>query len=97
MSESDENLRIVGANVRAARDNAGLTQECLAELIGVDPQTVSNIERGIYPAGALIIAALAQHLSVSADEFFVGLPPIDRKRAAKIRKALARKRSPRKK
>ena len=86
-------LRIIGANIRAVRLAAGLTQECLAELVGLHWQTMSNIERGKSPCTVTIVALLAQHLAVSSDDFFVGLPPIDQKRATKIRHALARKRT----
>ncbi|MDR3405885.1 MAG: helix-turn-helix transcriptional regulator [Chthoniobacter sp.] len=85
-------LRIIGGNIRAARLRAGVTQECLAELVGLHWQTISNIERGLNPCGVTNFALLAQHLEVSADSLLQGIPPIDKKRAAKIRQALARKR-----
>jgi len=88
-------LRIIGGNIRAARLEAGLTQECLAELVGLHWQTISNVERGLAPCGVVNFAVMAQHLGVSADSLLKGLPPIDQKRAAKIRQALARKRTPR--
>jgi len=87
-------LRIIGGNIRAARLEAGLTQECFAELIGLHWQTVSNIERGLHPCGVTNFALMAQHLGTSADSLLRGIPPIDQKRAAKIRQALARKRKP---
>jgi DNA-binding XRE family transcriptional regulator len=91
VSES-EMLRVIGANVRAARLKAGLTQECLAELVGLHWQTVSNIERGRYPCGVVVFFHLAQDLEVRSDDLLKGLPLVDQKRAAKIRKAMARKR-----
>ena len=91
VSES-QMLRIIGGNIRVARLQAGLTQECLAELVGLHWQTVSNIERGLHPCGVTNFALLTQHIGVSADSLLKGVPPIDKMRAAKIRLALARKR-----
>ena len=94
MSES-QLLRIIGANIRAARLKAGLTQECVAELVGLHWQTVSNIERGKSPCTVAVAGLLAQHLEVSSEDFFTGFPPIDKRRAAEIRLALSRKRTAR--
>jgi transcriptional regulator with XRE-family HTH domain len=91
VSES-ELLRVIGGNIRAARLQAGLTQECLAELVGLHWQTISNTERGLNPLTVTNFAAVAQHLGVSADDLLKGISPIDQRRAAKIRKALARRR-----
>ena len=38
--------RAVGDRIRAARLHAGLTQETLAELAGLDRQAVNRIEQG---------------------------------------------------
>ena len=38
----------IGANIQVARERAGLTQDKLSELIGVTPNHISAIERGIY-------------------------------------------------
>ncbi len=85
-------LRVIGGNIRAARIRAGLTQECLAELVGLHWQTISNTERGLNPLAITNFALVAQHLGVTADALLDGIPPIDKERAAKIRRALARKR-----
>ncbi|WP_405710152.1 helix-turn-helix domain-containing protein [Streptomyces xanthophaeus] len=36
--------RVIGARIRAARTDAGLTQEALAEAAGIDNKTVHRIE-----------------------------------------------------
>jgi len=87
-------LRVIGQNVQKARVEAGLTQECLAELIGVHWKTLSGVERGLFPIGVAHFASITQHLKVSADQLLKGIEPIDAKRAAAVRKALARKRRP---
>lgn len=87
-------LRPVGKNIRDARLQANLTQECLAELVGIHWQTISCIERGVYPVSLVTFAKLCQHLEVSPNRLLDGLPAPDAKRAKRIRKALARKRRP---
>jgi DNA-binding XRE family transcriptional regulator len=85
-------LRIIGANVKTGRLKANLTQECLAELIGVHWQTISYIENGKFPFSVLIFARLSQALETSANRLLEGLPELDKTQADKIRKSLARKR-----
>lgn len=42
---------VIGLRIRQARENAGLTQEKLAELVDRTKEAISNIERGVnYPA-----------------------------------------------
>ena len=87
-------LRCIGKNVQKARLQADLTQECLAELIGVHWKTLSGIERGLFPFAVTSFTRVAQHLGVSANTLLQGLEPPDQKRAATIRKAMARRRRP---
>ena len=87
-------LRCIGKNVQSARLEAGLTQECLAELIGIHWKTLSGVERGLFPIAVTHFARLAQHLGISADRLLEGIEPPDVKRATAIRKAMARKRRP---
>ncbi len=76
---------------------ANLTQECLAELVGVHWKTVGHIERGSYPIGVTTFARLAQFLETSPNRLLDGLEPPNPQRTARIKKALARKRVPAKK
>lgn len=41
-----ERRRAIGDQIRAARRDAGLTQEKLAELAGMDRQSINRIEQG---------------------------------------------------
>ena len=88
-------LRLVGANVKAARTKANLTQECLAEIAGIHWQTVSYIENGKFPASILTFSKLSQALEVSANELLEGLPALNPERTLRIKQALSRKRKPR--
>lgn len=87
-------LRCIGKNIKEARLRAGLTQECLAELLGIHWKTIGAIERGIYPFSITSFVGITQHLGVAADDLLSGVEPPDQKRAAAIRKAMARKRRP---
>jgi len=89
-------LRLIGQRVREARLRGNLTQECLGELVGVHWKTVGHIERGSYPIGVTTFARLTQFLETSPNRLLDGLRPPDPKRTAQIKKALARKRAPRK-
>ena len=73
-----------------------MTQECLAELVGIHWQTLGRIERGEFPFATTTFAKLTQYLQVSPNRLLDGLSPPDFKRIARISKALARKRQPRK-
>ncbi len=88
-----QTLRLIGGNAKAARQRAGLTQECLAELAGVHWQTISNIENGKFPFLVTTFVKISQALEVSANRLLEGLPEPDRKQMQEIRKALARKRN----
>ena len=87
-------LRIIGGNVKSARDKANLTQECLAELIDVHWQTISNIENGKFPFPVTTFARLTHALSVSPNRLLEGLPEPDRRKLEAVKQALARKRKP---
>ena len=93
MPEADS-LRIIGRNIRAARIRAGLTQECLDELLDIHWQTLSNIERGKHPFAVTTFAQIAQYLDTSSDALLTGLPIPNQNRKKRITKALARKRTP---
>ncbi|MCD2189159.1 helix-turn-helix transcriptional regulator [Actinomycetospora soli] len=56
--------------VRAARRDADLTQQRLAELIGVSRQTVVAIENGGYAPSVYLALALGRVLGRSVEELF---------------------------
>lgn len=90
-----EILKTVGKNIREARLKAGLTQECLAELAGVHVQTIGAIEHGGFPFAVTTFARISQFLETSPNRLLDGLEPPDSARTARIKKALIRKRVPR--
>jgi DNA-binding XRE family transcriptional regulator len=87
-------LRVIATNVKKARQDAGLTQECLAELVGVHWQTISYLEKGRHPFAVTNFIRICHALDLSPNRLIDGLPEPDIKRMEKIKKALVRKRKP---
>ena len=65
--------RHVGARIRERRIMLGLTQQQLAEMIGVTYQQAHKYERGINRVSAGRLYEIAQVLSVPVGYFFDGL------------------------
>ena len=59
---------------REAREAAGLTQERFAELIGVSPQNVSCVERGLAGVSLTVLRRMCEILHVSSDALLLGKP-----------------------
>ncbi len=59
--------RIIGVNIQKYRKLKGLTQEALAEMIGVTPHYVGLLETGRRRPSVMRLVAIANSLSVSAD------------------------------
>ncbi len=64
---------IFGANLRAAREHAELTQEALGHAADFHPTEVTRIEKGRRNPGLLTIVKLAKALDVSAGDLLDGL------------------------
>ena len=58
---------IIGSNIRRYRKAANMTQEQLAEKVGVSTSFCANIERGGKSMSVAVLAKFAQALSVSVD------------------------------
>ncbi len=62
-----------GANLRAARERADLTQEALGHRAEFHPTEVNRIERGRRNPGLLTIVKLAKALGIPAGDLLDGL------------------------
>lgn len=71
--QTQEIERHVGQRIRERRIMLGLTQQQLAELIGVTYQQAHKYERGINRVSAGRLYELARVLSVNVGFFFEGL------------------------
>ena len=71
MSERKQLNILMGERIRVAREAAGLTQENLADEIGVSGQFISDLERGKVGTSVPRLVRLCEALSVSADYILV--------------------------
>jgi len=69
----DDPRATFGANLRAAREHAGLTQEALAHLADFHPTEVNRIERGRRNPGLITILRLATALGIPPGDLLTGL------------------------
>lgn len=65
----------VGANIQREREKAGYTQEKLSELIGLTPNHLSAIERGVSGISLESLQKLCLTLNISADRILFGKAP----------------------
>ena len=65
------NQKAVGQRIAQMRRKRGITQEQLAEAVGLSPTHISVIERGVKPTKVNNFVAIANVLQVSADELLL--------------------------
>ena len=65
--QSTIDFKRMGAIIKEARKNAGLTQEQLSEIIDVTPAFVGHIERGERSVSLKTLFAVADELNISFD------------------------------
>ena len=64
----------MGARIAQARKGRGLTQQQLADALGVSQQTLAHYEVGRVGIGAPMLPRLAELLDLSFDEMLIGAP-----------------------
>ena len=64
----------LGTSLAEARRKAGLTQERVAEKLGVSRQTINAIENDKYDPTLALAFHLARQLGCTVDELFSPLP-----------------------
>lgn len=65
-------MKTMGEKIKLLRTAAGLTQEQLAEIIGVASKSIQRYEKGEFKPDVYILARLAAYFDVSAD-YLLGL------------------------
>ena len=72
MREKKEINIQIGERIKAAREQAKMTQECLAERIEVSPQYVSELDRGVVGVSLTTLKKICLVLNVSSDQLLFG-------------------------
>ncbi|MEI2715151.1 MAG: helix-turn-helix transcriptional regulator [Nocardioides sp.] len=57
-------------DVRALRDQRGLSQAALGAALGVSRQTINSIETGKYDPSLPLAIAIARHFETTVEEIF---------------------------
>lgn len=70
---SNEIDKFVGRRLKQRRDELGLSQEKLADKLGISFQQVQKYERGFNRVGASRLFAIAKELGVTVSYFFESL------------------------
>ncbi len=65
-----ENKKLLGKRIKQIRKNAGLTQEKLSELIGIETGSLSTIESGRSFPSLVTLEKISQILNVEMKAFF---------------------------
>jgi transcriptional regulator with XRE-family HTH domain len=73
MPKRDKTLTDFGRNVSRFRNDAGLSQDKLAEKADLDRTYLSGIERGVRNPGIKVVIRLARALNVSLDRLCAGI------------------------
>jgi transcriptional regulator with XRE-family HTH domain len=63
--------RAVGKRIKIVRQRSGLTQDQLAEQVGLSPKYISGIERGVENPTMDILICLAKMLGVEPYDLFL--------------------------
>lgn len=61
-----------GRRLQEARKRAGLTQERLAEILGLNQQFLSKLERGVAGPSLTTIRTICKSLNISSDSLIFG-------------------------
>ena len=65
----------LGNRLRVERAKRDLTQQDLADLVGVSRKTVNTIETGRFVPSTLLALAMARALHVTVEDLFYLTPP----------------------
>jgi len=69
---------VIGQRIRKTRKSHGLSQEQLAELVGISTTHMSHIETGNTKLSLPVLVSLAEVLEVSTDELLLRGSPAER-------------------
>lgn len=86
--DTDQLLLSLGKLVAKLRKRKSLTQAQLAELIQVEPETISRLERGVAAPSIQRVVCLAEALGVSVSELLTASSPLSSDKVALLEREL---------
>ncbi len=72
MTDTDP-LPHFGANLRAAREKNGLSQEAFAQRVGMDPAEIRRLESARRDPGVRVVTRLARGLGIAPADLLRGI------------------------
>ncbi len=69
----DDPLPHFGANLRAAREKNGLSQEAFAQRVGMDPAEIRRLESARRDPGVRVVTRLARGLDLTPAALLKGI------------------------
>jgi transcriptional regulator with XRE-family HTH domain len=88
IDDTDQLLLSLGKLVAKLRKRKNLTQAQLAELIQVEPETISRLERGVAAPSIPRVVSLAEALGVSVSELLTASSPLSSDKVALLEREL---------
>lgn len=71
----------IGKNIAELRKNSGMTQEQLADILGVSSQSVSKWENDTTMPDIMLLPAIAGCFNITVDELYGGRKPTEKRQA----------------
>ena len=90
IDDTDILLEALGKLVAKLRKKKSLTQAQLAEIIQVEPETISRLERGVAAPSIQRVVSLADALDVSVSELLTASSPLPSDKVALLEQELKR-------
>lgn len=69
---ADLDFKTIGQKIKERRKMLGITQECIADILNVNPSHISNIENGRANPSLTALVKIANILECSVDYFIDG-------------------------
>ena len=71
----------IGKNIAELRKNSGMTQEQLAETLGVSSQSVSKWENDVTMPDIMLLPVIAGCFDITVDELYGSINPKEKRQA----------------
>ncbi len=69
LEQKEKNINVkIGERIKYYREKSGLTQEKLADLLGMGPKNLSSVERGCVGVSITTLIKICKILSISSDQ-----------------------------